>query len=31
MIIEICLRDTDAMELAANDLSHDFLNSVCGS
>jgi hypothetical protein len=31
VIIEICLRDADAMELAANDLAHAFSNSKRGS
>jgi hypothetical protein len=31
VIIEICLRDADAMELAANNLTHAISNSICGS
>ena len=31
VIIEICLRDADAMELAANDLTHAISNSIRGS
>jgi hypothetical protein len=31
MIIEICRRDADAMELAANDFTHVFSYSVCGA